>query len=135
MALARLGLITLDCADPPVLAAFWAGLLGGRVVMSTERFVVVSTDRGALSAVRVPDYQPPTWPGGAAPKHIHLDLAVADLDAAEAEALRLGAQRAAEQPGADRWRVMLDPAGHPFCLTTQIPMDWPAIGASAPAPQ
>jgi hypothetical protein len=25
--------------------------------------------------------------------------------------------------GADRWRVLLDPAGHPFCLTTQIPPD------------
>lgn len=36
-------------------------------------------------------------------------------------ALRLGARRAAEQPDPDRWRVMLDPAGHPFCLTTQIP--------------
>ena len=130
--MARLGLITLDCADPPVLAAFWAELLGGKVVMTTERFVVVSTDRGALTAVRVPDYQPPIWPSGA-PTHIHLDLAVVDLDAAEAEACRLGAQRAVEQPGADRWRVLLDPAGHPFCLTTQIPMDWPALGASAPA--
>jgi hypothetical protein len=24
-------------------------------------------------------------------------------------------------PAPDRWRVLLDPAGHPFCLTTQIP--------------
>ena len=27
------------------------------------------------------------------------------------------------QPGADRYVVLLDPAGHPFCLTTQIPED------------
>jgi hypothetical protein len=52
---------------------------------------------------------------------MHLDLAVDDLDEAEAEALRLGAHRAAEQPAPDRWRVLLDPAGHPFCLSTQIP--------------
>jgi hypothetical protein len=47
---------------------------------------------------------------------VHLDLAVSDLDAAEAEAIRLGARRAGEQPHPTRWRVMLDPAGHPFCL-------------------
>jgi hypothetical protein len=38
-----------------------------------------------------------------------------------AEAERLGARPAATQPAPDRWRVMFDPAGHPFCLTTQIP--------------
>lgn len=41
--------------------------------------------------------------------------------AAGAEAIRLGARRAAEQPAPDRYRVLLDPAGHPFCLSTQIP--------------
>ena len=55
------------------------------------------------------------------PKQIHLDLAVDDLDAAETEAVRLGARLADEQPAPDRWRVLLDPAGHPFCLTVQIP--------------
>jgi hypothetical protein len=25
------------------------------------------------------------------------------------------------QPSPDRWRVLIDPAGHPFCLTTLIP--------------
>ena len=52
---------------------------------------------------------------------MHLDLAVTDLEAAEAEAVRLGAVRTDEQPAPDRYRVMLDPAGHPFCLSTQIP--------------
>ena len=42
------------------------------------------------AAVRVPGYQPPTWPSGAIPKQVHLDLAVGDLGAAEAEAIRLG---------------------------------------------
>jgi hypothetical protein len=52
---------------------------------------------------------------------MHLDLAVDDLDEAEAEAVRLGARRAADQPAPGRYRVLLDPAGHPFCLSTQIP--------------
>ena len=48
-------------------------------------------------------------------------LAVADLDEAAAEAERLGARPAPNQPDPRRWRVLLDPAGHPFCLTNQIP--------------
>ncbi|USY17364.1 hypothetical protein NE857_18635 [Nocardiopsis exhalans] len=31
--------------------------------------------------------------------------------------LGLGAHKPEEQPGGDRWRVLVDPAGHPFCLT------------------
>ena len=37
--------------------------------------------------------------------------------AAAAASLKLGATRPDHQPGGDRWRVLLDPAGHPFCLT------------------
>ena len=49
---------------------------------------------------------------------MHLDIAVEDLDTAVASALALGAQQAQHQPAPDAWRVLLDPAGHPFCLTT-----------------
>jgi len=52
---------------------------------------------------------------------MHLDLAVDDLDTAETEAVRLGATLAAAQPALDWWRVLLDPAGYPFCLSSQIP--------------
>ena len=45
----------------------------------------------------------------------HLDIAVSDLDAAEAWAISMGAELTAFQPQ-DDVRVMLDPAGHPFCL-------------------
>jgi hypothetical protein len=40
------------------------------------------------------------------PKQIHLDL---------------GATRAEFQPAPDARRILLDPAGHPFCLTVGIP--------------
>lgn len=116
MAIAQLGLIALDCADPTALADFWTGILDGRVAFESADVVVVKSERGSLAAVRVADYQPPTWPDSAIPKQMHLDLVVDDLDAAEAEAIRLGAHRADEQPQPERWRVMLDPSGHPFCL-------------------
>ena len=121
MAVARLGSIALDCAEPGPLAAFWADLLGGEVAFTSDAFVAVKTDRGWLAAVQVEDHQAPSWPGGSSPKQMHLDLAVDDLEQAEAEALRLGARRPDDQPAPDRWRVLLDPAGHPFCLSTQIP--------------
>jgi hypothetical protein len=50
-------------------------------------------------------------------KQFHLDLAVDDLDEAERAALGVGATKAEHQPEPDRWRVLLDPAGHPFCVT------------------
>ena len=51
---------------------------------------------------------------------MHLDIAVADLDAAVAEALRLGATQEEVQPAPDRWPVLRDPAGHIFCVSDRI---------------
>lgn len=114
--------VAVDCADPAVLADFWAQLINGEVVYRTPEFCAVRAQHGMyLAAVRVNDYQAPHWPNGLRPKQIHLDLSVDDLDEAEAKACALGAQQATSQPQPDRWRVLLDPAGHPFCLSTQIP--------------
>lgn len=62
-------------------------------------------------------YSPPTWPAGAGQAHmmLHLDIGATDLAAAVRAAQDLGAQLASVQPQEDV-RVMLDPAGHPFCL-------------------
>jgi hypothetical protein len=46
---------------------------------------------------------------------LHLDLEVDDLESAVAHALASGA-RLAEHQRQPRARVLLDPAGHPFCL-------------------
>jgi hypothetical protein len=46
---------------------------------------------------------------------LHLDIAAEDLQAAVAWALQAGATLADHQPQ-DHVRVLLDPAGHPFCL-------------------
>jgi len=46
---------------------------------------------------------------------MHLDLEVDDLDAAVEHALSVGAALADVQPQ-QSVRVMLDPAGRPFCL-------------------
>jgi predicted enzyme related to lactoylglutathione lyase len=70
---------------------------------------------------RVEGFRSSTWPSSEIPSHVHLDFSVSDLDAGEAAALAAGATMAADQPERERWRVFLDPVGHPFCLTTLIP--------------
>ena len=117
----RLGSVSLDCEDPRALGDFWAGLLDGEVAFASDGFVAVRIGGLWLSMLQVAGFEAPTWPEGERPKQIHLDLAVDDLVAAEAVAVGLGASRAAHQPGGDRFVVLLDPAGHPFCLSTQIP--------------
>lgn len=121
MAVAQQVFISLDCAEAPPLAAFWAAMLGGEVKFSHATAVGVQTDWMWLAAIEVPQYRPPTWPEGDVPKQMHLDIGVTDLEAAVAEAEGLGARPAPFQPAPALRRVLLDPAGHPFCLTTQIP--------------
>jgi hypothetical protein len=117
----RLGSVSLDCADPHSLADFWATLLSGEIAFRSDTFVAVQLDAMWLTAITVENYVPPTWPDDDSPKQIHLDLAVKDLATAAQEALALGATRCELQPDPDTYLVFLDPAGHPFCLTTQIP--------------
>jgi hypothetical protein len=63
----------------------------------------------------------PVWPQGPGEQgmQLHLDIWVEDVAAGVAWCLECGGAEAATQPeGRDRnrLRVMLDPAGHPFCL-------------------
>lgn len=119
MPVAHVAAINLECPDPADLARFWAAMLDGEVSVETPDFCAVKTALLYLGAVRVHDYQPPTWPSAERSQQIHLDLAVDDpdhLDDAEAQAIRLGAVKETEQPAPERFRVLRDPAGHPFCL-------------------
>ena len=70
----------------------------------------------ALGFGTLDDHEAPGWPNEHGSKQFHLDLAVDDLDGAAAECVGLGATLPDEQPG-ETWRVLLDPSGHPFCLT------------------
>jgi catechol 2,3-dioxygenase-like lactoylglutathione lyase family enzyme len=119
--IARLEAIALDCPDPPALAAFYAAVLGTEIdsAAGEEDWVQLRPVDGSGVAVafqRVADHRPPQWPGAEHPQQLHLDLAVDDLEAGEAAVVALGARKHALQPG-DTFRVFVDPAGHPFCLT------------------
>ncbi|MES4888226.1 VOC family protein [Streptomyces sp. NPDC096012] len=117
----RYAAVTFDCADPAQLARFYGELLDFPVLFSSDDFVMVGREGAAgLGFHRLADYRPPTWPDPAQEKQAHIELGVDDLEAAEARLLALGARKPDFQPSPDRWRVLLDPAGHPFCVTTLV---------------
>ncbi|MGW7104327.1 VOC family protein [Streptomyces sp. NPDC054838] len=111
--------ITLDCADPEALAAFYRRATGFEPhERSDADFAGLTRPDGLfLGFQRVDGYLAPRWPGQEVPQQIHLDFRVEDLDEAEALLLGWGATKPGCQPDEDKWRVLLDPAGHPFCLT------------------
>ena len=115
---ASLAMINLDAADPVALAAFYSQVLGWEVLHSEGEYAMIGDGSTSIGFGRLPGYSAPGWPAETAPKRFHLDLYVDDLEKAEAQALTLGASKPAEQPNPDRWRVLLDPGGHPFdiCL-------------------
>lgn len=114
---AVLKMTSLDCPDPEASAAFWSGLLGWEIAHSEAEYAMLTGPETALGFDRVDDYEPPAWPNPRGSKQFHFDLACDDLTTTEARCVELGATVPDDQPGEGRWRVLLDPAGHPFCLT------------------
>jgi hypothetical protein len=110
--------------DPHVLGTFYAKLLDWQVVENDADWVAIAAPDEAggralysLSFQREPYWVRPVWPAvpGQQQMTMHLDIAVDNLEASIALALDLGASVAEFQPQKQN-RVMLDPAGNPFCL-------------------
>ena len=118
MAIARSPSVVLDCDDPARLASFYGALLDWKA-SDDGGWAEVRNEAGdqCFCFQRVDHYRPPQWPGQDIPQQMHIDVIVDDLDAAAEAVLQLGATRAEHQPGTT-FRVFLDPAGHPFCLST-----------------
>ena len=114
----------LGTPDPRGLAAFYHALLDWELREEEDEWVVLKPPGSSTGlAFQLEErHEPPTWPSGPGDQQMqmHLDVGVTDLDAGVARALELGAVQAEFQPQ-DDVRVMLDPAGHPFCLFTDAP--------------
>jgi predicted enzyme related to lactoylglutathione lyase len=109
----------IEAPDPHALAVFYSELLGWPIGHEEPGTTILSAPEGSIYIVfqQATDYQAPVWPpvDGQQRPMMHFDFQVDDLDSAVAEALALGASLATTQPQANV-RVLLDPAGHPFCL-------------------
>ena len=130
----RLSGPVIGCGDAWQLAEFYAWLLGWSVVDRSEN------DAGGWALVRSPSgenkiefqreepFVTTVWPtvAGQQQMGMHLDVAVDNLGTGEDrrarfyelvdQAVSRGARVAEHQPQEGRVVVMLDPAGHPFCL-------------------
>lgn len=118
MPIAKFSVVALDCPDPMELALFYQGIVGGEVATEPDDDEWVELeipDASPIAFQRVARYVAPQWPDGE-PQQAHLDFAVDDLNDGETAVLALGARKTTYQPAPDRWRVFLDPVGHPFCL-------------------
>jgi len=108
----RLYEIVVDTGDSPEeahrLAAWWAEVLGGRLVDTERGFSYVDRVPGApydsLDFIPVPE--PKT-----VKNRVHLDVTTADLDALVAA----GATVLRAQDADLGWTVLADPAGNEFC--------------------
>ncbi|MBV9252728.1 MAG: VOC family protein [Actinobacteria bacterium] len=124
--------VCLDCADAEELAAFYGRIFGWEVTgrdgvndrLGGAGWITMRDPNGGVGLNFQAEewYQPPVWPEepGALTKMIHFELHVRDMDAAVAEVIAAGGSEGPQPSGRDRasLRVMLDPAGHPFCLFT-----------------
>ncbi len=116
--------VCLDCADAEELAQFYGRLLGWEVTARDgEDWIGMRDPAGGVGLNFQAEtwYRPPAWPEqtGTQDKMLHLEIEVDDLEAAIARVVAAGGSTAARQPrdrDPNRLRVMLDPAGHPFCL-------------------
>jgi catechol 2,3-dioxygenase-like lactoylglutathione lyase family enzyme len=133
----RLSGVVIGCGDAWELAEFYASLLGGTVVDRSHRVTggraLVKSPSGdqKLELRREDPFVPPVWPtvAGRQQMGMHLDIGVdglapmRDMDERRRQffammegAKSLGARVAEQQPQPERVVVMLDLAGHPFCL-------------------
>jgi hypothetical protein len=120
--------LAVDCRDAPVLARWWAGVLGWQVTSEGDDEVVIAPppavgDRGADLPVeqRGPALAfGPVSEGKQVKNRLHIELAprAGDDQAAEvSRLLGLGATRAdVGQRGDESWVVLADPEGNEFCV-------------------
>jgi predicted enzyme related to lactoylglutathione lyase len=109
----------IEAPDASALARFYSQLLDWPIGHEEPGTAIVAAPEGGIFLVfqEAADYQAPFWPpvDGRQRPMMHFDFQVGDLDSAVADAVALGASLAEAQPQ-EHVRVLLDPAGHPFCL-------------------
>jgi catechol 2,3-dioxygenase-like lactoylglutathione lyase family enzyme len=111
--------VTVDCADPTRLAAFWSELLGYRPIGAVAQYASIGPD-GETRGPKLIFQQVAERKVGKNRLHLDIDLdAGVELDPEVERAVRLGARRVRDDVVAEhglRWQVLADPEGNEFCL-------------------
>jgi catechol 2,3-dioxygenase-like lactoylglutathione lyase family enzyme len=114
----RLSEIVVDSRDPEALAAWWAEVLGYRVLgRDDDGAVEIGPGAGFGGAAPTLVFAPVADPDPGKPR-LHLDVNATDRDQdAEVERLEaLGAKRVDIGQGTPTWVVLADPEGNEFCV-------------------
>ena len=119
--------IVLDSDNSEELSAFYEKLLGWTRVehKPDDEWIVVHSGKNdgspGLIFQQTENYMRPVWPNtpNKQQQMTHLDFHVEDLAEGVAHALSCGAVLSEIQFD-DSFRVMLDPAGHPFCILPKL---------------
>jgi hypothetical protein len=100
--------LVVDCADPPALATWWAGVYDAPVKVNADDWATVENVPGmpilTMDFTKVPE--PKTGKN-----RIHWDMTVAHLQ----PLLDAGATLLRAKDGEIRWHVLADPEGNEFC--------------------
>lgn len=117
-----LNAVVLDCKDITALSDFYLRLLGWNRQDGDDDYVGIVSPDGKFRILfqRNEDYVPPVWPEkpGRQQQMAHLDFTLQDagqMELAVKHAISCGAIKASAQYS-EKWTVMIDPAGHPFCF-------------------
>lgn len=113
MAIATWTAVNIDCPDSKALGEFYRDLTG-MPLNEQDGFWYVGDQDGIMFFFQaVEDYVAPTWPTQERGQQMHLDIDCEDRQAMVDRAVELGATKLHKESS---FTVMLDPAGHPFCL-------------------
>ena len=120
--------VVLDSDNAEELSAFYERLLGWTRFKGEEYTVLRNLAQPGfptwITIQQVDNYVPPVWPAtlNGQQQMAHLDFHVEDVEEGVKYALSCGATMSEKQFD-ERWRVMIDPAGHPLCILPPI-MPW-----------
>lgn len=112
-AVGRFSHVVIDVVDLEAATSFWCAVLDVPVELLWQQYAILAPTVAGGPAVALQ-----TVPEGKAGKNrVHIDLAVADLDAAKAAVEALGGRQvgAAAEHGITL-AIMADPDGNEFCL-------------------
>lgn len=107
--------LVIDCADPELLAGFWAAVLGYEIRECDEMMAGIEDPRGVHPSIcfqKVADEK-------RAKNRVHFDLDVDEgtFEEAVSQLVALGAREIDVGQGEQRaWAVMADPEGNEFCV-------------------
>ena len=113
----RINTLTIDAADPRLLAAFWVAALDWQVIHQDERQALIAPalDRSEVPGAIAILFQQ-TSDAKSVKNRWHFDL-VPDEQTAEVSRLEsLGAHRVDIGQGEAGWVVMADPEGNEICV-------------------